>query len=149
MKTLLKIFSILAVLLIVCSCTSSTNNNASQTSSEGSIYKTDSPEKDTIAATVSTESKSPEVSQNDRNVLGRWKDDLDNQYILYREDGVYYMENRFVDGSGNVDILEAKVRRGKTTYNVEGDPYEFFMIQHGDLYVYDADFNLGLVWKSY
>lgn len=162
MKTLTKISSSVVIACIVFSCTNTNTTNSKSINAKDSIENArllDSIVKAEVAAAESAGPSSAEmveiasakkVSEKPRqDVIGKWKDDLNNRYTLFKEKGTVYMRNEYIDGSGNIDKLKVSTRNGKKIYNVVGDPHEFFTIQNGDLYIYDSDGNLGLIFKKY
>ncbi|WP_298031348.1 hypothetical protein [uncultured Alistipes sp.] len=82
----------------------------------------------------------------DGTVIGRFRDNMSNIYVLYSKNGKYYIDNSYTDGSHMTQELETRTRNGAKTYNVVGDPYEYFVIEGGRLYCYDEDGNLGGIY---
>lgn len=80
-----------------------------------------------------------------KEVVGRFRDQW-GVYTLYKVDGKYYLESKYIDGSGGTDRLEVKIRNNRRTYNVIGDPYEYYEIRNGRMYIYDFEGNLGPVY---
>lgn len=107
---------------------------------------------DSVATTTKIEpeqapteaSRSPSI---DGEILGRFRDQW-GIYTIYKTNGKYYIDNKFVDGSGSQDALETKTRNNQLTFNVVGDPYEFYVMKNGKLYVYDDAGNLGGVYEG-
>lgn len=162
MKTLTKFSSAVVISCIVFSCTHTNTTTSNSINAKDSIENArllDSIVKAEVAAVESQDLSSAEIveiasakassEKPQQNVVGRWKDNLNNRYTLFKEKGSVYMRNEYIDGSGNIDKLSVSTRNGKKIYNVVGDPHEFFTIQNGDLYIYDSDGNLGLIFKKY
>lgn len=156
MKTITKISTAVLISCIAFSCTYTNTTNSKSINAKDSIENArllDSIVKAEVAAAESAEmeeiASAKTSSEKQQIVVGRWKDNLNNRYTLFKEKGSVYMRNEYIDGSGNIDKLKVSTRNGKKTYNVVGDPHEFFAIQNGDLYIYDSDGNLGLIFKKY
>ncbi|GAB6121408.1 hypothetical protein [Dysgonomonas termitidis] len=84
---------------------------------------------------------------NQYSAIGSWQNDF-GLYDIFIEDGVYYLKNRYIDGSGNTEKLSVKKRNGQLIFNVEGDDTEYFIIKRDGLYIYDSFGELGTIYKN-
>lgn len=85
------------------------------------------------------------TEEQTKKIIGRFRDQW-GVYTLYKVGEKYYLENKYFDGSGGTDRLEVKIRNNRRTYNVIGDPYEYYEIRNGRMYIYDYEGYLGPVY---
>lgn len=85
--------------------------------------------------------------EHDYDIIGSWKNEF-GSYYMYKKDGVYYLDNSYIDGSGGTQKLSTRKRNGQLSYNVEGDNTEYFIIKEDGLYIYDRWGDLGTIYKN-
>lgn len=95
-----------------------------------------------LTSVTATEEQTKEQT---KKIIGRFRDQW-GVYTLYKVDEKYYLESKYFDGSGGTDRLEVKIRNNRRTYNIIGDPYEYYEIRNGRMYIYDYEGYLGPVY---
>ena len=63
---------------------------------------------------------------------------------MYRVDGKFILKSHYFDGSSRVQELIQSTTQAER-YDIVGDSPEYYLLQHGDLSVYDET---GLIWQA-
>lgn len=82
-----------------------------------------------------------------KEIIGVWRMSMGTSTI-YKKNGSYYMEDKYIDGSGGTEKLKIVTRHGRKGYCYVEDGRELYVISNGQLNVYDEFGDLGAVFSA-